>query len=73
MHEPAPHERSRAIRTTTRRVLVLEIRRRAMETQEAARHTPCNGIDTDQLREMAEAIRAEPEAVGRPRSGGRQP
>ena len=33
-----------------------------METQEAARHTPCNGIDTDQLREMAEAIRAEPEA-----------
>lgn len=43
-----------------------------METQEAARHTPCNGIDTDQLREMAEAIRAEPEAVERLRSGGRQ-
>lgn len=33
-----------------------------METQKAARHTLRNGIDPDQLREMVEAIRAEPEA-----------
>lgn len=44
-----------------------------METREGARHTLRNGIDPDQLREMAEAIRAEPEAVERLRSGGRQP
>jgi uncharacterized OsmC-like protein len=62
MHESTMHERSRAIRTATRRALVLEMRRRAMETREAAKRRVCNGIDIDQLEGMAEAIRAEPEA-----------
>jgi uncharacterized OsmC-like protein len=44
-------------------VLVLEVRRRGMETQREARHTLRNGIDLDQLKGIADAIRGEPEAA----------
>ena len=61
MHESAPHERSPGIRAATRRALLLETRRRATATEQAAKRSLRNGLDVDQLQTMAEAIRTEPE------------
>ncbi len=62
MRESAPHERSDAIRTATRRALVLEMRRRAVAMKQSAKQRLRNGIEVERLEGMVVAIRTQPEA-----------
>lgn len=59
MHESTPHERSQAIRPAARRALVLEMRRMAMATQQAARQRPNEQVVTRPTLEEAKARAAK--------------